>query len=291
MSRTIPMSFFAVALAASVVASAPAAQAADAALRYRSYVSYFNAVQASRLAEAKELLAKSRLDDLKGLNDAKALAALTQLSSPLENLQFRKETLNGNETTLFVTGKFSQKADEWKDANGIVKMVLDHNDWKVLSEQWKRVETLKEKPPTPAQLDAIKKLHDAGYPTPSDEDFVQSAVFGQLSLIKLFLQAGIPIESRVGQGSTALIESARGHEDAALYLIQQGADVNAFSDTSMTALMFASQECGMTNVVKALLAKGARLDIEDAIDGKTALQMAEEAKCTANAALIRAAVR
>ena len=49
--------------------------------------------------------------------------------------------------------------------------------------------------------------------------------------------------------------------------------------------------CGMTKVVTALLAKGARLDIESGIDGKTALQMAEAAKCTTNAALIRGADR
>ena len=77
MSRPIPVSFFAVALAASVLASARVARADDAALRYRYYVSKSNAVQASRLAEAKGLLAKPRLNDLKGLTDAKALARLS----------------------------------------------------------------------------------------------------------------------------------------------------------------------------------------------------------------------
>jgi ankyrin repeat protein len=75
----------------------------------------------------------------------------------------------------------------------------------------------------------------------------------------------------------------------ALFLIEKGADVNAADDNGNTALLGAAGECAMTDVLRVMLAKGARADVKTA-GGATAVELAEALGCSENAELLKAAV-
>jgi hypothetical protein len=114
---------------------------------------------------------------------------------------------------------------------------------------------------------------------------VMQAVGGHLGHVRLLLAAGVPIDSR-SQGSTALTAAIRGgYKKITQLLIDAGANVNAADDNNATPLYFAAEKCSWTNIVRSLLDKGAKTSPKTK-GGSTALQAAEWAKCTENAALI-----
>jgi len=103
--------------------------------------------------------------------------------------------------------------------------------------------------------------------------------------VRLLLAAGVPIDSR-SQGSTALIAAIRGkYKKLTQLLIDAGANVNAADDNNATPLYFVAEKCSWTDIVRSLLDKGAKTSPKTK-GGSTALQAAEWAKCTENAALI-----
>ena len=71
----------------------------------------------------------------------------------------------------------------------------------------------------------------------------------------------------------------------ALFLIASGADVNARGGNGMTPLLSVAGQCGMTEVLRALLARRARLNVTTA-GGATPLNLARVAGCDANVALL-----
>jgi ankyrin repeat protein len=123
----------------------------------------------------------------------------------------------------------------------------------------------------------------------SPHDFVVTAAKGDLTAVKLFLDAGMSVKATSSTGLTALHNAAlTGQEQVAALLIQQGAEVDAVDSTKVTPLMCAALN-GHTVVVNLLLAKGARVNAVD-VYRRSALWMAADAQ-TENTAVVAALLR
>jgi len=276
---------------ASPPAAGPAVSEATRALA-RTYVEYITAVQDNDLAAAKRYLATGRLRQISSLPDREALAQLDVLS-PLTDVRPYDSRIEGDEATLIVGAKAAES-----EAAGTIEMVREDGEWKIRSVMYDiggpPDESALQDAATPSRLSAAqraawRRLQEMGFPRPDKDYLVMTAREGRLAPVKLFLEVGFPIESRDNTTETALIAAARaGRAEVALYLIDAGADVNAASEIDVTPLLGAAGECGMTDVLRALLARGARADARTA-GGATAVDMAEGNGCTANAGLLRAA--
>jgi hypothetical protein len=137
--------------------------------------------------------------------------------------------------------------------------------------------------------EAIEQLKQLGYPNPSGEFLVMSAVQGNTEAVKLFLAAGFPIDFTVNDGRTALSSAIMyRHVDLALYLVEAGADVNIADGNNATPLFHAAGNCDASELVRALIAAGA--DPTPATRGNTtAAEMAGIMSCTENQEIIEAA--
>lgn len=108
-------------------------------------------------------------------------------------------------------------------------------------------------------------------------EFCAAGKLGDLgSLKKLLEKFGAAIlNERDGGGDTALTWAAwTGQKDAAVFLLAQGAAINAPGMQDKTALIWAAQG-GKTEVVDLLLKKGADINIRDA-SGQTALDLCDK---------------
>jgi nucleobase:cation symporter-1, NCS1 family len=272
---------------------APGASAAGVAAGAKEtlgkvYLSYLRAVQADDLAAAKGFLAAGALDRIAGLPPAEALSQL-DVVSPLDHVAAYDARIDGSDATLIVSAKVQDN-----DATGTIGLVREEGAWKVRSVLYDigggpNAGTLKEALPpaalTAAQRAAWHRLQEKGYPLPGPDFMLPAAAQGQLELVKLFVEAGFSVDSQ-DQSETALIAAAGGGQEAvALWLIASGADVNLVGGSGMTPLLSAAGECGLTEVLRALLAKRARLDVKTP-GGATALELARLSGCDANAALL-----
>ena len=84
-----------------------------------------------------------------------------------------------------------------------------------------------------------------------------AAVYGDLAQVRALLDRGADVNSANFEGSTPLIWAVR-DDDAASLLIARGADVNAVSEGGVTPLIAAAGRTTGANVVRMLLAQGAR---------------------------------
>jgi len=271
-----------------------AAASADEGPLFKIYKQYVAAIEKSDLAAAKKFVSSGKLVQLDAMDDDEALAAIDVLS-PKENLRQHKEIIDADDATLVVLALVSEN-----ESVGRIQFARENGKWKILSEQWDLggdpddAPTAAEDVPQPKndeQRAAIRKLREKGYPSPSAEFLVMSAVTGDLDALKLFVQAGYPVDSKSDDGSPAIVSAAMfNHPDAVLYLIEAGANVNAVDDVNTTALMRMADKCDATAAVKALLKAGTRTDVKSA-GGATALQLAEWSQCDDNVAAIKAATK
>ena len=119
----------------------------------------------------------------------------------------------------------------------------------------------------------------------SENDFFESVKQGDLQKVVCFVsQKGAKVDARDRYGRTALMEaSAYGHLEMLKFLVAQGADVNAESNTDSTALHTASwfwpHQEGLSisdigeqklEIIKFLISKGADVNAENDFD-RTAL--------------------
>ncbi len=96
-------------------------------------------------------------------------------------------------------------------------------------------------------------LHDVGAP------IHVAAAQGHDEIVALFLDAGVSIESRSGNGDTPLVSAASNEKKEIVnFLIDKGADINASNNEGQTALHFAAH-LGDAKLARFLKERGADL--------------------------------
>jgi hypothetical protein len=270
--------------------AASAALAEESPL-FKIYERYVAAIDKGDLAAAKKYLSSGKLRTLADMSDEEALSAINVIS-PKEDLRVYKEIVEDDDGTLTVLADVGGN-----DSTGTIQFLREKSQWKILSEMWDlggspEDDTPSEvrQPENDEQREAIRALRERGFPQPTADFLVTSAVTGDLEAVRLFVKAGYSPDTK-NQGSPAIVSAAMfGQPEIVLYLIEAGADVNAQDDVQTTALMRTADKCDTTEVVKALLKAGAKTHFKSA-GGADALQLAEWSQCTENAALIKAAAK
>jgi hypothetical protein len=263
------------------------ATALSAAELFPLYQSYEKAVEQGDAAAAKFHLSEGRRSQIAKKSNDDALAEMDVLS-PKKNLRLHDEIFDGDDATLIVLANV-----EGNESTGRIQFVREHGAWKILSEMWDLggspdadSSNQVRRPENDAQRDALRQLRELGFPEPTADFLVSSAVEGNLEAVKLFVAAGYSPDTKA-QGSPAIVSAAMFNQPAVvLYLIQAGANVNAVDEVNTTALMRIAEKCDATAAVKALLKAGAKTNVKSA-GGATAAQLAEWSQCTANLAAIK----
>ena len=120
----------------------------------------------------------------------------------------------------------------------------------------------------------------------SEETFLREVKTGNREEVDMFIRAGINVNAKDRDGSTALMIAAeRGDSEMARLLIENGADPNASDISGYTALMFVSYS-GNLEIAKLLVKNGADVNARDK-DGWTALMFASVEKKTEVADFLR----
>ena len=120
--------------------------------------------------------------------------------------------------------------------------------------------------------DFRKVLEKKGIPF-TQEAFLKEIRASNREHVDLFVKAGMDINARDKDGTTALmIASEKGDIEMARLLIQGGADVNANNIDGYTALMYASYK-GNLQIAELLIKNKADVNARDK-DGWTALRYA-----------------
>ncbi len=106
------------------------------------------------------------------------------------------------------------------------------------------------------------------------EQYLQAALEGNLSIIQKGLEAGLDVDAVDENGFSALtLASYNGHNEIINFLLQKGASVNLPNKNRRTALMLASSG-PFNETVKILLNAGANPNIVDNIEQFSALMFA-----------------
>jgi ankyrin repeat protein len=95
--------------------------------------------------------------------------------------------------------------------------------------------------------------------------WVQVALNGSVAELKNLLDTGMKPDARTADGTTALMLAARDIEKVKL-LTERGADVNARAATGINVLMMAARYRGNAEVIRLLLKKGAKPNVENGIE-------------------------
>lgn len=96
-------------------------------------------------------------------------------------------------------------------------------------------------------------------------EWIKVALTGSAAELKNLLDHGMKPDSKTAEGTTALMLAARDLEKVKL-LVERGADVNARASTGITPLMVAAQYTGNAEVVRLLLKKGAKPNLDKSVE-------------------------
>jgi len=136
--------------------------------------------------------------------------------------------------------------------------------------------------------DAIAQLKKLGFRRFDANSFVLAATTGKADALRLFIAAGMPVDTKSG-GRTALMSAAMmGHVEAGKVLIEAGADVNKPDVTGSPPLLRLVMKCKATELVQAFIDAGADLTVT-LPGGVTARKMAELKNCGETARVLKAA--
>ena len=98
---------------------------------------------------------------------------------------------------------------------------------------------------------------------------------GHLAVVKFLVGAGVSLTDTDKGGNTALLRAAwQGHLAVVEFLVGSGADMDARDNNGRTALHYAAGEFGHLAVVRYLVDQGADVNATDGVLGLTALHAA-----------------
>jgi hypothetical protein len=268
-----------------VVTLTLSAAAADSPL-FTVYAGYQKAVEKDDLAQAKGFLSKDKVAHLATMDESAALSAISVLS-PKKKLRAHKEILDGDDASLIVLADVNGDR-----AVGHIQLVREEGNWTILSELWDLGGDPNDspgpvrQPKNEEERAAIRKLRARGFPVPTADFLVMTAGQGDLEAVKLFVEAGYPVDTK-DNDTPAIVSAARGgHGNVIAYLMSKGADINATDGNNMTALMHLVDKCDSTPTIRALIKAGAKTGGSTAGGASTA-QLAEWGGCEENLAAIK----
>jgi hypothetical protein len=137
-------------------------------------------------------------------------------------------------------------------------------------------------PGAPSRAQAITQLKALGYPNPNSvENFVGAAGTGREDVVKLYLEAGMPVDAPISTGYRAFLTALiSGRFGVARILLEAGADVNAGDEKGyLTPLIALSKYCDQKDLLADMIKAGARVNVTTR-GGLTALLQANVAGCT-----------
>lgn len=262
---------------------------------FKIYKNYQKAIAKGDVASAKFFLSNGRRAQLANKSNEAALAEMDVIE-PKEHLRLHDEIIDGDDATLIVAADVAENK-----STGRIELVREQGTWKILSEMWDLGGAPEDQPPpdpedrvrqpeNDTQRAALRKLREMGYPRPSANFLVSSAVEGKADVVKTFLEAGYSPNTK-DNGLPAIVAAAMyNHPDVVKVLIDAGADVNATDDVNTTALMRIATQCDATPTIRLLLKGGARTDVKSA-GGATAADLAGYANCAENVAAMKGATK
>lgn len=122
-------------------------------------------------------------------------------------------------------------------------------------------------------------LREYGYPHLDEDALMGAAGRGEIEALRIVLAGGISPDAGASDGMTALISAAAvGQNEAAMLLIQAGANVNAVDTNNSSALLWATHRCGNAELIRALIKAGADVNIQ-AKGTATPMMMASVMQC------------
>jgi ankyrin repeat protein len=109
------------------------------------------------------------------------------------------------------------------------------------------------------------------------QEFVVAAYNGDLLRVNEILAKGVNVNKRLNNNdyTVLILASQKGHTEIVEALLAKGADVNAKANDGSTAFLWANVN-GHTEIVKALLAKGVNVNEKARKNGMTALIAASQ---------------
>ena len=180
-----------------------------------------------------------------------------------------KEKDNKSDALMIASAYGNLNAVKTLIAAGANINTKDKNDWSAM--HWASGMGHKEVVDALLAAGAKKDLYDK-----ESNILVSLIASGQTDRVKTFIQGGANVNAETKDSWTALRTAARfGHADTIDLLLDYGADINAASKEGWTALMLAAGS-NHVDVVKALLAVPTiNLNAKLKANGKTALNLAE----------------
>ena len=180
-----------------------------------------------------------------------------------------KEKDNKSDALIIASAYGNLNAVKTLIAAGANINTKDKNDWSAM--HWASGMGHKEVVDALLAAGAKKDLYDK-----ESNILVSLIASGQTDRVKTFIQGGANVNAETKDSWTALRTAARfGHADTIDLLLDYGADINAASKEGWTALMLAAGS-NHVDVVKALLAVPTiNLNAKLKANGKTALKLAE----------------
>lgn len=122
------------------------------------------------------------------------------------------------------------------------------------------------------KAEVVKLFLDAGTPVESHDALAMAVEKGHTDVVKLLLERGANANAKDEYGQSVVMRAASAHQAEALrLLIAAGADVNARNEYRITPLAVAAEQ-GQLEIVKMLLAAGANVNARDT-SGGTALSV------------------
>jgi ankyrin repeat protein len=113
--------------------------------------------------------------------------------------------------------------------------------------------------------DELKRPASLDFASAVQAEWVGVALNGSAADLKELLDKGMKPNAKTAEGTTALMLAARDLEKVKL-LLARGADVNASAATGITPLMVAARHRGNAEVVRLLLKKGARPNVNKGVE-------------------------